>query len=154
MRSWPSLSGAPLSRSTAAMAKRTKPKTDSPPVAVNKQPRDRALPGMADRAIRPLENVAADYADLRDQRMQLTVQEHAVKVKALALMKKYGKTIYRHNGITITVVAGEDDVKVKVANVRGRTDDDGTELADTGVSIDAGHEFDAERRDAVADPGD
>jgi hypothetical protein len=46
--------------------------------------------------------------------MELTQREHALKDHTRKLMKKYGKTIYRHNGVEITVTPGEDDVRVKV----------------------------------------
>ena len=79
-----------------------------------RKPREAALPGMEDHAIRPLEDVAKRYAEIRDERMELTKEETQLKKSALALMKKYDKTIYRHAGITITVIQGEEDVKVRV----------------------------------------
>jgi hypothetical protein len=56
---------------------------------------------MQDTAIKPLEDIAAAYADVRDQRMALNKDEHDLKQAALKLMKKYGKVIYRHEGIEI-----------------------------------------------------
>ena len=32
-------------------------------------------------------------------------------------MKEHHKTLYRHGGVTIRVIAGEEDVKVKVATL-------------------------------------
>jgi hypothetical protein len=107
-------------------------------VTTTTRPRSAPLPGMEDRAIKPLEDVAAEYAEIRDSRIDLTQREHALKVHALRLMKKYEKTIYRHDGIEITVVPGEDDVKVKVK----KADDDDAAPA-------AGAEFADERRQAV-----
>lgn len=69
---------------------------------------------MQDRAIKPLEDLAASYADVRDRRMELNKEEHELKAHTLKLMKKYEKTIYRHDGIEIRIVPGEEDVKVKV----------------------------------------
>jgi len=96
----------------------------------------RALPGMEDHAIKPLEDLAVEYAGIRDQRMELSQQEHILKGNALKLMKKYSKTIYKHGGVTIQVIDGEPDVKVKVKKP-GEDEDD------------SGGEFTAERRAAV-----
>lgn len=97
----------------------------------------RALPGMEDHAIKPLEDIAAEYAGIRDQRMELGRQEHILKGNALKLMKKYSKTIYKHGGVTIQVIDGEPDVKVKVKKP-GEDDD-----------AESGGEFAAERRGAL-----
>lgn len=101
------------------MAKRQKPKPgsripDPTPRLAKKQPRTGSLPGLEDHAIRALDNAAAEYADIRDQRMALTNQEVDLKSRALKLMKKYGKTTYKHNGVSIEIVAGDESIKVKV----------------------------------------
>jgi hypothetical protein len=124
------------------MAKK-KSKTNDTATMTRGRPQAAPLPGMEDRAIKPLEDVAGEYANIRDERMDLTQREHALKSLALKLMKKYEKTIYRHDGIEITVVPGEDDVKVKVKK------HDDTE-AETGAA-ERGAEFADERRTAVAD---
>lgn len=121
------------------MAKR--PTTRARTTTTRGKPRAAPLPGLEDHAIKPLEDVAARYAEIRDQRMELTQSEHTLKLHALKLMKKYDKTIYRHDGIEITVVPGEDEVKVKVHKP---TDDDEEETAPA-----AGAEFAADRRAAV-----
>jgi hypothetical protein len=90
-------------------------------IAIKRRPRAQPLPGMDDRVIKPLEDVAADYADIRDTRIELAAREQALKIDALALMKKFSRTVYRHDGIEITIIPGEDDVKVKV---RKPVDDD------------------------------
>jgi hypothetical protein len=99
--------------------------------------KSQALPGMEDHAIKPLEEIAEQYAEIRDQRMELTQSEHTLKINALKLMKKYGKTIYRHNGVEILVIAGEDDVKVRVRKA---------DETDAGLDVD---ELDAPDGDAV-----
>lgn len=98
------------------MAQRSGKKKKTAPRVVKPrpQPRTGSLPGMEDHAIKPLDDVAAQYADIRDQRMVLTKDESALKEQTRKLMAKYSKTIYRHNGIEIRIVAGEDDVKVKI----------------------------------------
>jgi hypothetical protein len=69
---------------------------------------------IADRKIKPLDDVASAYADLRDRRIELTQEEAELKATAIKLMHKYGKTIYRHDGIEILLKEGEEDIKVKV----------------------------------------
>jgi hypothetical protein len=83
------------------------------------RPKSQALPGLEDHAIKPLEEAAEHYAEIRDQRMELTQREHELKIHALKLMRKYEKTIYRHNGVEITLVHGEDDVRVRVKKAGG-----------------------------------
>lgn len=48
-----------------------------------KQPRTGSLPGMEDHAIKALDLVAADYADIRDSRMDLTRQEVDLKARTM-----------------------------------------------------------------------
>lgn len=83
-----------------------------------KKHREAALPGMEDHVIQPLEQGAQQYADLRDTRIELDKEESELKTALLKLMKQHGKTIYRHGGVTIRVIAGEEDVKVKVAPLK------------------------------------
>ena len=78
------------------------------------RPRQADLPGTEDRAIKPLEQAAAAYADIRDQRIALNVDEAKLKASLLTLMHKHGKTIYSRDGITITVIPEGESVKVKV----------------------------------------
>ena len=113
------------------------------------RPKNRDLPGMEDRAIRALEEVAEKYADIRDQRMQLTEDEHALKQHAMALMRKHGKTIYKHNGVEILIVPGEDDIKVKVKKAEDAKHDDGDDDDEPADPPADQGEFAAERRAAV-----
>lgn len=98
-----------------------------------RRPRSQALPGLENRALRPLERIATAYADLRDRRMELTREEVELKHKALTLMKKFGKSTYKRDGIEIEVVAGEEKIRVRVAKdaepADGAVDDmEGAEL--------------------------
>ena len=113
--------------------KRTKP-TKPTAKPARSRPRQPDLPGTEDRAIRPLENIAASYADVRDRRIELNREESELKQTALKLMKQFGKMIYRRDGIEIRIVPGEDDVKVKI---RKPGDDDVVESNDaTGDSVE------------------
>lgn len=76
------------------------------------RPRQQDL--IEDRAIKPLEDAAADYAELRDERMRLTEQESGLKAKLLSLMKKHGKSTYDRDGVHIEIVHDEETVKVRI----------------------------------------
>ena len=112
-----------------------------------KPARAAALPGMEDHAIAALEAVANDYAEIRDERMQLTTREKELKVRTCDLMHKHKKTIYRHNGVEITLVPGEEDVKVRVK--KADDDDDDDEEGGTAEFSGAGVTQTEERRRAV-----
>lgn len=91
---------------------------------------------MADRAIKPLEDAAEAYADIRDQRIALNADEAKLKAAVLGLMKKHGKTIYRRDGIEITVVPpGDETVKVRV---RHGDEDEDEDNVDEGADADTG----------------
>lgn len=90
------------------------------------RPKSQALPGMSDRAIKPLEDAAEAYADIRDQRIALNADEAKLKSAVLALMKKHDKKIYRRDGIEIVIVPpGDETVKVRVRH--GGDDDEDEE---------------------------
>lgn len=95
---------------------------------------------IADRKIKPLDDVAAAYAELRDRRMELTKEESELKQTAIKLMHKYDKTIYRHDGIEILLKEGEEDIKVKVKKAGDDEDDDDQADAADAVIVDAGAE--------------
>lgn len=99
------------------------------------RPRQQDL--IEDRAIKPLEDAASDYAELRDERMRLTVQESGLKAKLLSLMKKYQKTTYDRDGIHIEIVHEDETIKVRVKKLT----ESGEELAD---DADTGEQAGAE----------
>ena len=86
-----------------------------------------ALPGMEDRAIKPLHDAAEEYAEIRDERMRLTEREIALKTKVRDLMHKFNKTRYAYDGIEIELEQpdGEEKVKVKIAKKKASDDDAG-----------------------------
>ena len=115
-------------------------------------PRNQDLPGMEDRAIKPLEEIAIAYAAIRDQRIALNVEEKSLKDSARRLMHKYNKTVYKHDGVEIRLVPGEEDVKVKV---RAADDGDAGEApAEPEGRGDAGEGGDADQGDQGDAGGD
>ena len=82
--------------------------------AKDEKPRDRDLPGMEDRAIAALEALAAEYAELRDERIQLNAQEVVLKQKLLGEMHRLKRSSYRRPGVEIEIEPGEETIKVRV----------------------------------------
>jgi len=92
-------------------------KKKKPPVArerTKRAPAPRQQELIEDRAIAPLERAAADYADIRDQRMELNQEEASLKQSLIRLMKRHGKVRYHRNGVTIELVSEAETVKVRV----------------------------------------
>ena len=104
--------------------KKSSPKPAAKKKATKKIPRQPALPGMGDAKIAAIENAALDYAEIRDQRQELTTQEVDLKEKLLDLMHAKKLTEYKRNGISVKVVLEQENVKVRVKSEE--------ELDDTG----------------------
>jgi hypothetical protein len=102
----------------------------APPRRGRGRPRQPDLPGTEDRQLQPLDDLAAEYADVRDRRMELGREEGELKARAIALMHQFQKTIYKHDGIEIRLVVGAEDVKVKVKGRKTTDDED-----EAGVAI-------------------
>jgi hypothetical protein len=79
-----------------------------------KIPRQQVLAGIGDTKIAAIENAALDYAEIRDQRQELTTQEVDLKKKLLDLMHAKKLTEYKRNGISVKVVLEQENVKVRV----------------------------------------
>jgi hypothetical protein len=82
-----------------------------------KGPKQGTLSGMEDRALAELEEKAEEYADIRDQRMDLTKQEGELNDDLLLLMKKHKKTEYHHADVHCWVQAVDEKVKVKIGEL-------------------------------------
>ena len=82
--------------------------------ARERKPRQQPLPGTEDSKIQALETAAQDYAEIRDQRMELNTDEAKLKAKLLSLMKQHEKTTYKRGGIEIKLVSEEEHVKVRI----------------------------------------
>ena len=100
-------------RATKAVAEAVGGGTETPAEPV-KRPRQQRIPGTEDAKIDALEEIAEDYAAIRDKRQLLTTQEVDLKGKVLDLMKANNKEHYRRNGVEITIVHEEESVKVRV----------------------------------------
>lgn len=67
-----------------------------------------------DSGIPELDKLAIEYAGIRDQRIALNQEEHALKEKVRTAMHKHKKENYKYGGVHIKLVAGDEDVKVTV----------------------------------------
>ena len=72
------------------------------------------LPGMEDAEIEELEDAAREYANLRDDRMNLLNSEVEMKEKLLDLMKRHKKEKYVHDGVEIKITHEKETIKVKI----------------------------------------
>ena len=82
--------------------------------ANKKKPRQSRLPGTEDAEIEELESAAEDYADIRDQRQELTVEEVRLKKELLDLMHSNKKVEYNHDGVSIKIVVESEKVRVRI----------------------------------------
>jgi len=73
------------------------------------------LKGIERPSIKDIEEAAAAYETVRDQRMALTQEEIKSKAALLALMKKHKQKKYRFDERIVEIVPGEESVKVKKA---------------------------------------
>lgn len=92
--------------------KKEQPK--SKPKTTRKIPRQSALPGMEDAKIAAIENLALDYAELRDERVALSAREVDLKQKLIDKMHALGKTEYKRNGVQVKLTVEKEGVKVRV----------------------------------------
>lgn len=82
-----------------------------------------SLPGMERKAIKEIEKLADEYAELRDDRMAVLKNEVDAKAKLIDAMHRNGVNTYEFedDGETVTVeLKSEEKVKVK----RGTTEPD------------------------------
>lgn len=98
---------------TKAKGGRKAAKPAPPARAAKPRPRQAELPGTEDRAIKPLEDAAQAYAEIRDERMELNQNESSLKQSLIRLMKRHGKTHYKRNGISIDLITEAETVRVR-----------------------------------------
>jgi hypothetical protein len=89
----------------------------------NPKPKQKELPGMEDRKLEDLHRAAEQYADVRDERMELLDQEIELKARVAKLMHDHKRTTYSYHGLIITLVPGEETVKVKVPKDKEKKED-------------------------------
>jgi hypothetical protein len=91
---------------------------------VKRIPRQEVIPGMGDAKIAAIENAALDYAEIRDERQELSQSEAELKQKLMDLMHKAGKEEYKRNGIHVWIEVKEETVKVRVKATEDTDEDE------------------------------
>ncbi len=117
------------------MAEKKRSHKKKEPPKIKRKPKQQALPGMEDRGIKKLENLAENYVDVRDQRMELTRQESQMSADLLALMKKHDKTEYHHGEVHIWVKVIDEKIKVKLGEIAPKATDFPTEPAENQIEV-------------------
>lgn len=100
-----------------SVLKKSKPK-------VKKSPRQEALPGLEDRGIKAIDTAAADYNDVKTQRIALLADEVSLKQELLTLMKRYKKSHYKHGTIEIDIKPEGEKIIVKIKDENEEKPDD------------------------------
>jgi len=77
-------------------------------------PRQEVIPGIGDQKIAAIENAALDYAEIRDERQELTAKEVKLKERLMDLMHNKGLKEYKRGGISVKLVPEGENVKVRV----------------------------------------
>jgi len=88
------------------------------------KPRAQRLPGMDEPKVAKLESLAHEYADIRDQRIALSVNEGSLKADIMEEMKRLKKEHYKRDGVEITLVHEKENVKVKIKPTSEEADDE------------------------------
>ncbi len=85
------------------------------------QPRPRPLPGMENARIRPLDDICQSIAEGREQMNALRHEDVDHQTVAMRLMRKHKKTSWRHAGVELERIPGEEKLRVRTARERTAT---------------------------------
>jgi hypothetical protein len=91
-----------------------------------------------DARIGPLDKIAGAIGDVRDNMNDLRAEERGHLQVAKKLMHQYGKSVYKHAGVQITLVPGDEKVQVRVLKDDGDASSSGSDDAGEGEAPDAG----------------
>jgi hypothetical protein len=108
--------------------------------------RDQPLPGMEEVRYRDLDNTCNSIAETREEINTLRADETAFEQTALRQMRTHGITSYRHAGVELVRVPGEEKLRVRTARER-------TATAETEEPDDKGDTGDLEPMDGLAGVG-
>lgn len=101
-----------------------------------KKPTQADLPTLENRAIQILQDLATEYASIRDSRIELNKQEFDLKSRVRKEMKRRNRTTYSFDGVEIELIAPEtiEDVKVRIRKPKDEASetDETTEAEESG----------------------
>ena len=89
-----------------------------------KGPRQKALPGMENRAIKALDNAALTYAEARDARVAAMNPEREAKDVLLGLMHAHKRKVYQTANISISIVPEGEKLRVKIKKADDLTEEE------------------------------
>ena len=75
-----------------------------------------------ENGISEIDTLAYQYAAARDERQEILQQEVKLKKSLMSQMKDRGLKNYKYGEVTIEIIAGEDDIKVKVKKSKESTE--------------------------------
>jgi hypothetical protein len=94
--------GTSAARQEAARRKAKGPRTQALP-----------LPGGLGKRIQALDDCAAAIGEIRDQMAELRADEQGHKRTALNLMRRHDRTTWRHAGVELARVPGEEKLRIR-----------------------------------------
>lgn len=94
--------GTSAARQEAARRKAKGPRTQALP-----------LPGGLGKRIQALDDCAAAIGEIRDQMAELRADEQGHKRTALNLMRRHDRTTWRHAGVEMARVPGEEKLRIR-----------------------------------------
>jgi tryptophanyl-tRNA synthetase len=100
--------------------------------------KQKTLPTMTDRKIEALEDAALAYAEVRDERIELSKSEIDKKSDLMALMHQHKKKSYHRGNIHIDLIVEKEKIKVKIKSQSDDSDDSEDELEDEDVEVGIG----------------
>jgi hypothetical protein len=89
-----------------------------------RKPRQKRLPGVEDRRIEELDGIAESIQDVRAQKNELSQTEKQYLVQALQLLRKHDKQVWKHGGVELVRVPGDEKVRVRLVNGEGAADEE------------------------------
>jgi hypothetical protein len=105
---------------------------------------------MENARLRSLDEIAASIADCREQRNELKATEDGLLQRAMKLMKKHKKTVWKHDGVELVLVPGDERLRVRLIKGGGdaEVETGGDEVDDVEDDTDGD---DAEDGETLAD---
>lgn len=114
--------GAPKRRATKQTKREAERVLRKGPI--RRTPRSQPLPGMEDARIGALDDIAHSIADVREQKNKLANEEKQLLATALKLLREHKRTIWKHNGVELVLVPGEEKVRARLVKGEARDDED------------------------------
>ena len=80
-----------------------------------RRPRSQPLPGLEDVRIAPLDDICVSISETREQINNLRKEEADLEKVALKRMRAHDRTSWRHSGVELIRVPGEEKLRVRTS---------------------------------------